>query len=144
MGVAPNDGVPHENIRSGNQIEQAAGGGHVGEGGGGSEDREESAGGEGVFDEARADHASVYLSELRPVGAAFEEEEEAAAVAGAPWVGELLGRRESPGLEVKRAHLTASQSVRSSFGTMALSLNGSIRSVRFNSGIHCIHRKQIK
>lgn len=39
VGVAPNDGVPHENIWSGNQIEQAAGGGHVGEGGGGSEDR---------------------------------------------------------------------------------------------------------
>lgn len=122
VGVAPNDRVPHENIWLGNQIEQAAGGGHVGDGGGGSEDREESAGGEGVFDEARADHASVYLSELRPVGAAFEEEEEEAAViAGAPCLGELLGCEESPGIEVKIAHLTASQGVRGSTGTLIVS-----------------------
>lgn len=76
----------------------------------------------------------MYLSQLRPVGAAFEEEEESTAVTGAPWVGELLGRRESPGLEANTAHLTASQGVRSSIGTIALSLDGSIRSVRFKSG----------
>ncbi|URD75251.1 hypothetical protein MUK42_33673 [Musa troglodytarum] len=103
MRVAPDHGVPHEEIRMGNLVEHATGVDHAEEGRGRREERNDSADSEGVLYEASADRSGVDLSELLLRGAALEEEQDdASMVSRAPW---LVGCEKSLGFEAEMAHV---------------------------------------